>query len=698
MTTQFLSVRNSDTNSNDPKASLARTRRETSPLGDQTMMKLITICLAIFGTTLALSATTSAQVVTVTTRYIEDFNGNPVGAPSTSCPNPTMQPLVNGWTNVQGELPRDNEWTPDNGGTPSFSTGPSVDADGSPTGIYLYTETSGNCSGGDVAVVESPVFDVSGLALPSFSCSYHMFGLDQGELHFDLINVTSGTTTMDVIPPFIGNMGDVWRDLDRVPLLPLLDAPTDQFRIAIRAVSGPNFESDTAIDNFVIDNIPNVDVAVVSIDSFDDLVPAGVPQAVNVTVRNLGMTPASSIPIIFTVNGANPVAQQLVGPLAPGATQSFTFTSGAVFPVGPGTLTVQTNLAFDEARANDAESVPVTALFQVSSFPYLEDFESGDGGYTSSGLDSTWEFGTPNGTVIPAAASGTNAWCTNLDGDYDVDEFSTLTSPVFDCTTLVRPEISFSLHYDFAGSGSSPVLFGGGFDAGVGFMEISFDGVNFAEFGSPFSGVNWYDQNFFAWSGNSGGIITARHTLEGAAGQPFVQVRWVMSSESLAVAEGFMIDDVAVGELVEGLGQAPQAGAATLDVNSATEASGYGVGSDLVNGPYFTSIPSGIEYDLVITGEALQPVVVLAGPLLVGALPAPPAGQLDIDLAALQIVGNGTGSSLLDSLFVTNAAGQLPFLLNATPGFSGTTVTLQAAVFNSATGVAFSNAVMLTFL
>ncbi|MDH5491787.1 MAG: MopE-related protein, partial [Myxococcales bacterium] len=62
-------------------------------------------------------------------------------------------------------------------------------------------------------------------------------------------------------------------------------------------------------------------------------------------------------------------------------------------------------------------------------FHYFEDFETGPGGWTASGAASSWEHGAPAGTLISGASSGSNAWVTNLSGDYNDDELSYLTSP-----------------------------------------------------------------------------------------------------------------------------------------------------------------------------------------------------------------------------------------------------------------------------
>jgi hypothetical protein len=65
---------------------------------------------------------------------------------------------------------------------------------------------------------------------------------------------------------------------------------------------------------------------------------------------------------------------------------------------------------------------------------YSTDFESGADGWTTSvdGGDTEWELGTPSADGINMANSGTQAWGTNLDGDYTPGASARLRSPIFD--------------------------------------------------------------------------------------------------------------------------------------------------------------------------------------------------------------------------------------------------------------------------
>src|SRR5688500_2289149 len=84
----------------------------------------------------------------------------------------------------------------------------------------------------------------------------------------------------------------------------------------------------------------------------------------------------------------------------------------------------------------------------ISTFPYTQNFESGAGGWIAGGTASTWVLGTPAGTVINSAASGTNAWKTTLAGTYNNNEQSSVVSPCFNFSTLVQPIITLKIWWN----------------------------------------------------------------------------------------------------------------------------------------------------------------------------------------------------------------------------------------------------------
>ena len=86
-------------------------------------------------------------------------------------------------------------------------------------------------------------------------------------------------------------------------------------------------------------------------------------------------------------------------------------------------------------------------FYQIVSLPpppvFEEDFESGAEGWTHGGSQDEWELGTP--TVGPnGAVSGSNAFATDLDGNFEPNTDAWLLSPVIDLTEVTIANLSFS--------------------------------------------------------------------------------------------------------------------------------------------------------------------------------------------------------------------------------------------------------------
>ncbi|MDQ3036681.1 MAG: immune inhibitor A [Myxococcota bacterium] len=263
-----------------------------------------------------------------------------------------------------------------------------------------------------------------------------------------------------------------------------------------------------------------------------------------VTVRNWGTTTVTTYDVTITVDGAAPVTETVPTLLLPG--EQSTYTTTAVFDLtaaGAHDIRATVALAGDGAPSNDTlettfDGVPVVVV--TAGAPYAESFDSGDGGWTSGGVNSTWAHGTPSGTFIPAAASGTGAWVTNPAGSYANQELSHVQSVCFDMSALTTdPTLSFSHIYETEGC------------CDEGWIEI-WDGTTdtWTVLGASGEGTNWYnDATNDEWDGTSGasGVWrTASHALTGAAGNSRVVVRHRFASDGSVTEEGFGIDDVTI--------------------------------------------------------------------------------------------------------------------------------------------------------
>lgn len=148
----------------------------------------------------------------------------------------------------------DIDWTADASGTGSGSTGPTASggADHNPGvagGIYLYTETSGSCSGGDEAYLVSPYFDfTSGFDIPYLEFWYHMYGSAMGTMHFDIDTTQGSSWDNDYISSWTDNL-DEWQQ----QIISLAEFEgMDSVRFRIRGVTGTSFTSDMAVDDFTV--------------------------------------------------------------------------------------------------------------------------------------------------------------------------------------------------------------------------------------------------------------------------------------------------------------------------------------------------------------------------------------------------------------------------------------------------------------
>ncbi len=203
-----------------------------------------------------------------------------------------------------------------------------------------------------------------------------------------------------------------------------------------------------------------------------------------------------------------------------------------------------THLAGDEDNSNNRinKSIFITPTYDL---PYLENFETNYGYYLSGGRNSTWEYGTPAGTLIDAAASGTKAWVTNLDGEYETDDSSCLVSPCFNFAE------TDSIVFEFKCKGLS---------------EDKTDGLSLLY--STDEGTTWNlvpDDNDFYWNWytetlisklelpgideTSGKWLTFRQLLPPALSKhSSAKFKFIFGSNESTNYEGFGIDDIKIYE------------------------------------------------------------------------------------------------------------------------------------------------------
>jgi hypothetical protein len=223
----------------------------------------------------------------------------------------------------------------------------------------------------------------------------------------------------------------------------------------------------------------------------------------------------------------------------------------------PVTLSIMTDAG---CSADTTKQVYIQELrILTDDEPYHTNFENGAGTWvavTSPGdTTNSWVFGTPNGGIINAANSGSNAfWTGGNSGSYYDNERSFVIGPCLNLTGLKRPMISLNYWVDTQAN----------FDGAV--VQYSINGgttwqtIGDAEGG----GVSWYNsrnlpgepggQSNFAWSDQVTKWTNGRYNLDQIppAVRDTVILRIAFGSNDDnpfgTVLNGFAFDDIFVGE------------------------------------------------------------------------------------------------------------------------------------------------------
>lgn len=265
---------------------------------------------------------------------------------------------------------------------------------------------------------------------------------------------------------------------------------------------------------------------------------------VRVTVRNSTLHPIANIPVSYTVNGGAAINEVI--PVSIPANGSYTYQFSTPANLSDGrifTIEASVDLPGDNVPDNNTTSVVINSQPVISSFPYLEDFEAGNGNYFVTGVNTSWQWGKPVSTKIDTAASGTRAWKTRLAGNYNDQELSQLNSPCFNISSLQNPMLSFSMAYDIEDCTPYNVT------CDQAWVEYSADGSNWQKLGAAGQGTNWYD--------NAASKVWLKRdkTYWHVASIPLpkglanLRLRFVFSSDEATNYEGIAIDDIHIYDL-----------------------------------------------------------------------------------------------------------------------------------------------------
>ncbi len=258
-------------------------------------------------------------------------------------------------------------------------------------------------------------------------------------------------------------------------------------------------------------------------------------ETISVVVKNYSSVALSNIPVSYNINGT--IVTESIPSIGAHDTLVYTFTHTAdLSAFGNYNVGTWVSYSTDNYHQNDSllniifNTVPV-----INSFPYLEGFENSNGYWYTNGTNDSWQWGTPQKTIINKAANGNNCWVTSLTGNYNDNELSYLYSPCFDLTTLVHPVLSFSHIFQTEDD----------CDCDYHWVEYSTDGLTWTKLGAVGNGTNWYDNTTRqAWQLSD--TIWHVSSIDIPVISNQVRFRFVMSSDPATNYEGVAIDDVHV--------------------------------------------------------------------------------------------------------------------------------------------------------
>jgi archaellum component FlaG (FlaF/FlaG flagellin family) len=260
----------------------------------------------------------------------------------------------------------------------------------------------------------------------------------------------------------------------------------------------------------------------------------GAQDSVSIWIKNLGLQTVSNFSVGYQLNGQSPILETITDSIKYLDSLQYTFKTTANFSsVATYNLSLYTALGQEQDRTNDTLKAFITndSLFNLL---YHEDFETTSHGWRVSGVNSSWERGIPNNNFIDTAASGKNAFITNLNGNYNSEEFSFVTSPCFNFSILNDTAfLFFNLFYNTENS----------YDQA--WLEYSTNfGKNWKKLSSGSRSMNYYNHpNNQSWSNSSQKWLTVVNSLDSLIGEPSVKFRLVFNSDLNKSFEGIGFDN-----------------------------------------------------------------------------------------------------------------------------------------------------------
>lgn len=338
-------------------------------------------------------------------------------------------------------------------------------------GDSWYVKTSATNQGTWISV-ESPVFDFSGLVDPQLfiDLKHQLHNSDYFRVEYSLNGGTSWTALGSTEPNWyntngywrnsISNPVDQWTTVQK-SLCALAGEPCVKLRFNGR----PFYSEPTYAGHhyFAFDNVEIIDGPDVGVVAYIDPVNVGCLfspiQIVTVDVYNYSCSPISNVPVVCDITGptTTTLTGTVPGPIPPGSSVSYSFpTTFNMSGIGTYNFNTYTNLPGDIHNPNDAlaTTIDVNQLL-VTSYPYVEDFNSGNAYWIASGdnppLNGNRNFVLGNLPYLNGPQGQGDSWYVETTSTNN-GTWIWLESPVFDFTNLTNPTLTMDVKHQLHNS------------------------------------------------------------------------------------------------------------------------------------------------------------------------------------------------------------------------------------------------------
>lgn len=300
---------------------------------------------------------------------------------------------------------------------------------------------------------------------------------------------------------------------------------------------------------------PEDDIRLITITPEDESLVCG-NVAPSLELINDGLNTISGFDILYSINSGNQETQSFSNTLAPQQTVIVTLNEITLNTTGETSIEIIAQIANDDLPNNNTIEQSFFAnvsgvAAQVNSF---ENSNEGLISYDDSGDTSVWERGAPAGTLLNAAATGSNAYGTILNGAYADSKLSYLVTNCYDFSSITSPALTFNMAYDIE------------INYDVLYVEYSLNaGDSWSLLGSANSQPNWYNSSRTPtvndcqncpggqWTGTNAQFNAYSYDFTANAANETdltaadnIMFRFVFHTDEFVTQEGVVIDDFVI--------------------------------------------------------------------------------------------------------------------------------------------------------